>query len=100
MSERGLSGRSGGSRGAAKPKPPAWLPEEEATEARAGRGGASGATGLQGGGARRRGDGSTEHQPFDPDNPWEVAEGVDPVISPVEPNDNHDPGPNVIGWHG
>ena len=94
---RGLSGRSVGGRGAAKPKPPSWLPEEEA---RAGRGAVSSASGLHGGGARRRGEGSQEQQPFDPDNPWEVAEGVDPVISPVETNDHHDPGPNVIGWHG
>jgi hypothetical protein len=48
----------------------------------------------------RRGEASPDHQPFDPDNPWEVAEGVDPVIIPPDDNDRHDPGPNVIGWRG
>jgi hypothetical protein len=37
---------------------------------------------------------------FDPDNPWETAEGVDPVIGPPEEIGRHDPGPNVIGWRG
>jgi hypothetical protein len=33
----------------------------------------------------------------DPDNPWEVAEGVPPVIEPGHGEERHDPGPGVIG---
>jgi hypothetical protein len=43
-----------------------------------------------------RHDGAADH--YDPDNPWEVAEGVDPVIAPSDEIARHDPGPNVIGW--
>jgi hypothetical protein len=99
-SERGPAGRSGagkgGTRGASKPTPPSWLPEEEGGAARGGRAGAAGMPGR----GHRRGEGTSDHQPFDPDNPWEVAEGVDPVIIPPDDNDRHDPGPNVIGWRG
>ena len=47
--------------------------------------------------SNRRGHGDDQLD-FDPDNPWEVAEGVDPVITPSPDNARHDPGPNVIGW--
>ena len=33
----------------------------------------------------------------DPDNPWEVAEGVPPVIEPATEQRPPDPGPGVIG---
>jgi hypothetical protein len=91
--------RPGARTGAAKPKPPSWLPEDEPHgSARSGPG--SGTPGLTGAGRRAtRRDGESE-QPFDPDNPWAVAEGVDPVIRPSDDNPRHDPGPNVIGWHG
>jgi hypothetical protein len=45
----------------------------------------------------RRERGEDDQMAFDPDNPWEVAEGVDPVIAPSQDNPRHDPGPNVIG---
>jgi hypothetical protein len=48
--------------------------------------------------AGRRDDTVREHR--DPDSPWEVAEGVDPVIARSELIPSHDPGPNVIGWRG
>jgi hypothetical protein len=100
-SGRGVSGAGGraGAPGAAKPKPPSWLPAED--EARgAGRAGATAAT-SPGLGSRRGGRRDGEHElPFDPDNPWAVAEGVDPVIRPSDDDPRHDPGPNVIGWHG
>ena len=97
-SGRGLSGRPTGerptgARGGGKPTPPSWLREEEG---RGGRPGSS-ALGTSGGSGRRRGDGGPDQPRFDPDNPWQVAEGVDPVIVPAEENDSHDPGPNVIG---
>ena len=97
-SGRGLSGRPTGerptgARGGGKPTPPSWLREEEGRGGRPG----SGALGTPGGSGRRRGDGGPDQPRFDPDNPWQVAEGVDPVIVPAEENDSHDPGPNVIG---
>jgi hypothetical protein len=49
-------------------------------------------------GGRRAGEG--EQPPFDPDNPWGVAQGVSPVIAPGTDTARHDPGPNVIGRHG
>jgi hypothetical protein len=56
----------------------------------------AGMTGMPGRGGRR---GQSEDElDFDPDNPWEVAEGVEPVIAPSTDNPRHDPGPNVIGW--
>jgi hypothetical protein len=102
VSGRGVTEKGGraGARGAAKPKPPSWLPEDEPRGSAGGRGGAT--TGPAGMAASRRAgrrDGDHGDQ-FDPDNPWEVAEGVDPVITPSDDNPRHDPGPNVIGWHG
>jgi len=93
----GVAGQAGAARGAGQPRPPrpSWLPDEPANS---GRGSAP--MGASGGarGTRRAGDGS---QPaFDPDNPWQVAEGVDPVIAPSTEEHTHDPGPNVIGWRG
>lgn len=32
---------------------------------------------------------------WDPENPWAVAEGVDPVVMPPEPPGPHDPGPAI-----
>ncbi|WP_199510676.1 hypothetical protein [Nucisporomicrobium flavum] len=95
----GMTGRAGAVRGAAEPaRPPrpSWLPEEPAGTTRPG----TGPTGMSGAarGARRSGDGSQPE--FDPDNPWQVAEGVDPVIAPSTEEATHDPGPNVIGWRG
>jgi hypothetical protein len=52
------------------------------------------------GGRRPAGDETDAGPRFDPDNPWEVAGGVDPVISPQPDTARHDPGPNVIGWRG
>jgi hypothetical protein len=94
MAGRPAAGK-GGTRGASKPAPPSWLPEEGG----AARGGRAGGAGTPGRG-HRRGEGAPDHRPFDPDNLWEVAEGVDPVIIPADDNDRHDPGPNVIGWRG
>jgi hypothetical protein len=97
--QAGGAGRGAGARGTTKPKPPSWLPEDEENGGRAGRA-ASNTTGMSGTG-RRSGRRDDEYdQPFDPDNPWAVAEGVEPVILPSDHNPRHDPGPNVIGWHG
>jgi hypothetical protein len=52
------------------------------------------------GGAGRGRRGDADGPDFDPDSPWHVAEGVDPVIAPSLDRPRHDPGPNVIGWHG
>jgi hypothetical protein len=53
---------------------------------------------MPGRAANRRGRGEDDRLAFDPDNPWAVAEGVDPVIGPSSDNQRNDPGPNVIGW--
>jgi hypothetical protein len=45
----------------------------------------------------RRADGA--QLAFDPDSPWQVAEGVRPVIAPGPAEARHDPGPHVIGRH-
>jgi hypothetical protein len=100
----GASGRGGTARSASqgrgtepvRPPRPSWLPDEPVGAART-------AAGLPGPGGYARGDrrpGDGEQQAFDPDNPWEVAEGVDPVIAPGRDTARHDPGPNVIGRHG
>ncbi|MEV8508733.1 hypothetical protein AB0368_28435 [Actinoplanes sp. NPDC051475] len=101
----GVSGRGGMSRAGAvapagegkqvRPPRPSWLPEEPAGTARG-----ANTVGMAGSsrGGRRSGDGSG--QDYDPDNPWQVAEGVDPVIAPSRYEAVHDPGPNVIGWRG
>jgi hypothetical protein len=58
-------------------------------------------TGAAAGAARRAGGGDADAgRRFDPDNPWEVAAGVDPVITAQPDTARHDPGPNVIGWRG
>ncbi|MEU7902787.1 hypothetical protein [Actinoplanes sp. NPDC049118] len=103
----GGAGRGGAARAAAarvsgrqgepvRPPRPAWLPDEPVGAARTGPGTPATAGGARGG-RRSGGDGPP---PFDPDNPWEVAVGVDPVIAPAPDNARHDPGPNVIGWRG
>jgi hypothetical protein len=98
----GAAGRGAGARGAGqgrgseqgRPPRPAWLPDEPVGAARtAGQPGPGG----PGRGGRRD---EREQRPFDPDNPWEVAQGVRPVIAPGAEHTRHDPGPNVIGWHG
>jgi hypothetical protein len=48
----------------------------------------------------RRAGAQNERLAFDPDRPWQVAEGVRPVIAPGSDDDCHDPGPNVIGRRG
>ena len=98
----GVIGRSGepphGSASAARgltPAPrPSWLPNDPVGPNRHAM-----TPGLPGQApARRRGEG--EQAAFDPDNPWQVAEGVRPVIAPGVQHDRHDPGPHVIGRHG
>jgi hypothetical protein len=95
----GVSGRGAGRAGArgVKPKPPPWLPDDEPHGSSTGRGGAAGPAGMASGRRASRRDG-TAGDHYDPDNPWEVAEGVDPVIAPSDEIPRHDPGPNVIGW--
>ncbi|MEU4237990.1 hypothetical protein [Actinoplanes sp. NPDC026619] len=95
----GTEGARGGSSSSRVPRP-SWLPEDEAGPNR--RAGAAanpaGMAGAPGRNNRRaRGDDS---QGFDPDNPWAVAEGVDPVILPPDDDPRNDPGPNVIGRRG
>ncbi|GAA2548255.1 hypothetical protein GCM10010435_17090 [Winogradskya consettensis] len=95
----GVNGRAG-ARGAggmtpeqvrnARPARPSWLPPDPE--------GKSSSMMSGGRGAGRRSNGDSSEQPFDPDNPWQVAEGVDPVIAPGSDGGYHDPGPNVIGW--
>ncbi|MFI7598900.1 hypothetical protein [Actinoplanes sp. NPDC049681] len=51
------------------------------------------------GGRRRPGGSPDGGQRWDPDNPWETAEGVDPVIAPDHSGDRIDPGPGIIGLH-
>ncbi|GID96504.1 hypothetical protein Adi01nite_59160 [Amorphoplanes digitatis] len=103
----GVAGRGGGARAGAaraaarnepvRPPRPAWLPDEPVGAARTGQGTPAMAGGGRGG---RRSSGGAQ-PPFDPDSPWQVAAGVDPVIAPAPENDvRHDPGPNVIGWRG
>jgi hypothetical protein len=82
----------------ARPPRPSWLPDEPVGAARSAGTAAMPGTAGHARGGRRTGDG--EQQPFDPDSPWEVAEGVDPVIAPGVDTARHDPGPNVIGRHG
>jgi hypothetical protein len=55
-------------------------------------------SGVPGGAQGRRGQRASDDQGhhWDPDNPWEVAGGVTPVITP-EPDDAIDIGPGVIG---
>ncbi|GID99375.1 hypothetical protein Adu01nite_07260 [Paractinoplanes durhamensis] len=95
-----VGGARGGSRSGGVPRPK-WLPDDEAgPNRRAGVGtspaGMPGAAGR----ANRRARGDDNTTGFDPDNPWQVAEGVDPVIAPSTDEPRHDPGPNVIGRHG
>ena len=90
----GVAGRGTGQ---ARPPRPSWLPDEPVGAKRAG---AAGSPGVPGGARGGRRSASGEQPPFDPDNPWEVAEGVAPVITPAPDNARHDPGPNVIGWRG
>ena len=100
----------------AKPTPPAWLPEGQSqtggvlgTTGQPGRGGSGrsatrsqpgrATSGMYSGGRGRHSD-RDDVLEFDPDNPWATAEGVSPVIEPSRRELRHDPGPNVIGWHG
>jgi len=96
----GIGGPGAGGRGgrAGRPPRPSWLPDEPVGPHR----NAAGATGLGGmpGRGSRRSSGEDEDYDFDPDNPWAVAEGVDPVITPAPDVSRNDPGPNVIGWRG
>jgi hypothetical protein len=104
----GVGGRANASRGrrnrldqaernGATPAPrPDWLPDDPVGPDR--HAFAPGMPGAAQGGRRAGVD--HERTVFDPDNPWQVAEGVRPVIVPGPDNDRHDPGPNVIGWRG
>ncbi|GID76413.1 hypothetical protein Ade02nite_50540 [Paractinoplanes deccanensis] len=51
-------------------------------------------------GAPRRARGPEAPVGYEPDNAWQVAEGVAPVIVPDRNDDRHDPGPQVIGRRG
>ncbi|ROT33167.1 hypothetical protein EF879_08615 [Micromonospora sp. HM5-17] len=65
-----------------------------------GRAGAAGAVGGAApvGGRRGRSDGGErDHRRWDPDNPWEVEEGVAPSIEPNRRVSRHDTGGGVIG---
>jgi hypothetical protein len=44
-----------------------------------------------------RGEDAPDGRHWDPDNPWEVDEGIDPVIMPDAPPGPVDPGPGIIG---
>ncbi len=99
---QGAGGQGIGARGVAgrgaepvRPPRPSWLPDEPVGAARP-----AGFPGTAGGARGRRSSGESEQQTFDPDNPWQVAEGVEPVIAPGQDTARHDPGPNVIGWRG
>ncbi|GIF24563.1 hypothetical protein BJ973_008042 [Actinoplanes tereljensis] len=98
----GIRGARGGSRSGGVPRP-AWLSDDEVgPNRRTGAGVGAGAAGSPGapGRANRRARGDDDTVGFDPDNPWEVAEGVAPVIRPSTEEPRHDPGPNVIGRRG
>ncbi|MCO8272319.1 hypothetical protein M1L60_17130 [Actinoplanes sp. TRM 88003] len=88
------AGAAGGGRGAARAPRPAWLPDDPVGPDR--HLAPSGA----GGRGQTRSRSGDEPTGFDPDNLWQVAEGVTPVISPGVDDDWHDPGPNVIGRRG
>ncbi|MEU4214734.1 hypothetical protein [Actinoplanes sp. NPDC026623] len=108
-------GRGGVSAG--KPVTPSWLPPASGQPTRggssAGRPGATrpgagrpgttsplmGSSAAPMTGGRHSGGKRGDAAPFDPDNPWVTAEGVDPVIEPSRQEHRHDPGPGVIGWH-
>jgi hypothetical protein len=62
----------------------------------AGTAGASGrAVGAPVGRAAPRRDAKETVQHWDPDNPWETAEGVAPVVTPPPEPARHDPGPAI-----
>ena len=46
---------------------------------------------------RRRGRPTGSDERWDPNNPWELEDGVDPVIWPERPPERFDPGPGIIG---
>ena len=90
----GMGGRAGGGRSGARAPRPAWLPDDPVGPDR---------HNVAPAGGRSRTGGSwddDEQAGYDPDNPWQVAEGVAPVIRPRRGDDRHDPGPNVIGRRG
>jgi hypothetical protein len=62
----------------------------------AGRGGA-GQRGPVGAGGRKRGQTDEHGHEWDPDNPWEVAEGVAPVVEAPGDTGPIDPGPAIGG---
>jgi hypothetical protein len=80
-------------KGATRQPRPSWLPDDPVGPNR-NTGAVAGAPGRAAGRRSSENDGHG----FDPDHPWEVAEGVNPVIAPSTDNPRHDPGPNVIGW--
>lgn len=62
----------------------------------AGRGGA-GQPGMAGAAGRKRGQTDEHGHEWDPDNPWEVAEGVAPVVEAPGETGPIDPGPTIGG---
>lgn len=68
---------------------PKWLPSAGQAEP-----GGMGAPGIANRGRNSSEDGEKR---FDPDNPWSVAQGVEPVIEPSRKVSIHDPGSGVIG---
>jgi hypothetical protein len=105
----GMGGMGGGARGASagggSGRGSGVIGGTPGGAAGGGRGGVAGGAGAggmipPGSGAGRRGSADGENgESFDPDNPWEVDEGVAPVIGPDSRRHRHDPGPGVIGSH-
>jgi hypothetical protein len=67
-----------------------------AASSRMASGNGTGLTGSQAG-QRGRGTSGSDREHWDPDNPWEVDEGVAPVIVPDPSPARVDPGPGIIG---
>jgi hypothetical protein len=69
------------------------------TRAAGGRIAGSNGTGMTGtrSSRRRRGASETDRRQWNPNEPWEVDEGVDPVIMPDASPTCVDPGPGIIG---
>ncbi|MDG4786380.1 hypothetical protein O7626_10640 [Micromonospora sp. WMMD1102] len=60
-------------------------------------GGTSGTPGAIGGARGRRDPENPEQKKWDPDNPWEVEQGVAPEIEPNRDVDRHEPGSGILG---
>ncbi|MFY1669983.1 hypothetical protein ACN27G_08485 [Plantactinospora sp. WMMB334] len=64
---------------------------------RGGAGGGAAGTGAPGGARGRRDPDEPEQRRWDPDNPWEVEQGVAPEIEPNRDVDRHEPGSGILG---